>query len=101
MECWKNFGFYNGRLRKIMKQGHCPKCGSREVFRCAAVVRGAYDKIPTGPLTQARVDRWVCGRCGYVELWADPEDLENIQRYWASQPDPAEQRKGGADSALE
>ena len=67
-----------------MRDGNpCPKCGGRNIVRCRAFAKGSYDSIPAGFSRQADMYRWICCDCGYCELWADREQLENIKRTWS------------------
>lgn len=76
----------------MKRSGKCPKCGSTEIIADAkAVDRG--DSHMTWELTVATykkpgaflfkgeqsstVSAWVCGECGFVELYADePKGLK-------------------------
>ncbi len=72
-----------------MKKGSCPKCGSTKVIADATVLdRSPYnDKLTvqtdTRPLAilfkgtrKSHLSAWVCGECGYTELYAEtPETL--------------------------
>ena len=62
----------------------CPKCGGHDI----AVVdgyAGAYgsgNHIMLGKtvFSAARVDRYICGFCGYTEEWIRPEDLQKLAK---------------------
>ena len=71
------------RLRLPMKNSEvCPKCASREILHVA----GQRDEtsIVTGVggfLTSVPVARYVCGNCGYLELWIDSlDDLARVKQ---------------------
>jgi len=76
-------------MRKVDK---CAKCGSSSVIQRAMVVdfgqggekslRVRVDADPTAMVfkksTRSDVHAWICGQCGYMELYADdPADLYN------------------------
>ena len=62
----------------------CPKCGGAEVIRCKTAVNGAYDKLQAGVFRMVQTDRWVCCSCGYCELWADPEHMNELKDFWGT-----------------
>src|SRR5262245_19115052 len=53
-----------------MRTGVCPKCGAKEIRRRSG---GGVDgcRVPTGLLTSARIDRFACVSCGYLEQYLD------------------------------
>lgn len=72
----------------MKKTGICPKCGSRDII-APAEVHGSLDrpiKVGTYQNPDALIFKgrqevpifaWVCGVCGYLELYAsDPNDLK-------------------------
>ena len=60
-----------------MKQSKsCPKCGSTDLL---AVEPGLYNSFPTGFFSNARIQRYVCCRCGYAEEWVDSRDLYQLR----------------------
>ncbi len=72
-----------------MKTGRCPKCGSKEVMAnvevrddgrsgnhpLRVVVIGPepakHAAIWVQPQAEAEIHAWICGHCGYTELYAD------------------------------
>jgi predicted nucleic-acid-binding Zn-ribbon protein len=56
-----------------MKNGHCPKCNSTEVYRGAPATLAAgegwvhLENRKTG--TNIMLDSYVCANCGYVEMY--------------------------------
>jgi hypothetical protein len=65
-----------------MKSGVCPKCQSQNIIRGARVgPDAAFDPLWVSvfrarrslffPRRGSRARAWVCGDCGYVELYAD------------------------------
>ncbi|MCA1991275.1 MAG: hypothetical protein LDL41_04395 [Coleofasciculus sp. S288] len=72
-----------------MKNGQCPKCGSRDVFSNTHRKFPAFHTImlSSGNTSNryASLDTYVCGSCGYVESYvAKREDLDYIKEEWAS-----------------
>lgn len=70
-----------------MKNGQCPKCGSREVFCNANRKFPAQHTITVGSGSfgnrYAPLDTYICVTCGYVESYiAHPEDLSYIKKEW-------------------
>ena len=70
----------------MKKTGKCPKCSSTEIIADAkAVDRGHFDSQrefivatfwkPDALIFKEKhtsiISAWVCGQCGYVELYAD------------------------------
>ena len=76
----------------MKRSAKCPKCGGTDIIADAQVVdRGHYDarrdlsvatyRSPTAIVFKGRqettVSAWVCGACGYIELYADsPSKLD-------------------------
>lgn len=61
----------------------CPKCGSNEIYRVEAVVGNGYGSgnvIPTGLLGVIKVNRYVCGNCGFCEEWIDEKEVNALKR---------------------
>lgn len=61
----------------------CPKCGSYEIYKVEAVVGhtyGAGNVIPTGLLGTIKVNRYVCGTCGFCEEWIERNELATLKR---------------------
>jgi rubredoxin len=78
-----------------VKDGVCPKCGSKDVRTNATLPReqrpDAYgaNSIPgfttlRGWLSaMAPLDNYVCAMCGYVESYIkNPADLRHVQQHW-------------------
>ena len=67
-----------------MKNTHrCPKCGSIDILYIKGYT-GAYgsgNNIPTGftIFSAVKVDRYVCGYCGYSEEWIQQEDIPKLR----------------------
>ena len=62
---------------------NCPKCRSNEIYRVEAVVGNGYSSgnvIPTGLLSVIKVNRYVCGRCGFCEEWIDEKKIPTLRR---------------------
>lgn len=62
----------------------CPKCGGYEILFVEGRV-GAYgsgNNIITGVtiFSGIKVDRYVCGTCGYSEEWIRREDIPAIRK---------------------
>lgn len=61
----------------------CPKCGRTEIYKVEAVVGNGYasgNVIPTGLIGTIKVNRYVCGTCGFCEEWIDTNNLNTIRR---------------------
>lgn len=61
----------------------CPKCHSNVIYRVEAVVGNCYgagNVIPTGLIGTIKVNRCVCGTCGFCEEWIDTYNLNIIRR---------------------
>jgi predicted nucleic-acid-binding Zn-ribbon protein len=70
-----------------MKNGTCPKCGSRNIYSAEDLpLKGGpfgSNCIPVSLLSMAPLDNYVCADCGLVESYvADREKLEEIARRW-------------------
>ena len=96
-----------------MKNGVCPKCAGEKVFEIAEAKLPNYEYadstvpltltaayVPTGKTgmfgdkktrLSVRVSAYVCGACGYSELYA--KDLEQLQTF-------STQRQGGVRPVL-
>ncbi len=60
----------------------CPKCSSNEIFYVPAVIGNGYGSgnvIPTGLIGTIKVNRCICGICGYAEEWVDYSDLRKLK----------------------
>ena len=92
-----NYRFYAGLLRvsvillyyqiqedtDMKYTRKCPKCGRTEIYRVEAVVGNGYasgNVIPTGLIAIIKVNRCVCGTCGFCEEWIDANNLNTIRR---------------------
>lgn len=67
-----------------MKNTHtCPKCGSRDIIIVEgnAGAYGVGNNIPVGLtiFSYVKVDRYLCGRCGFSEEWIRQEDIEKVR----------------------
>lgn len=70
-----------------MKNGQCPKCGSKEVYSGADIPLKsgpfAGNAIPISLTSMAALDNYVCVACGLVESYiADPDKLEEVAQRW-------------------
>jgi predicted nucleic-acid-binding Zn-ribbon protein len=70
-----------------MKNGQCPKCGSREVYsgQNIPLKSGPFSSnaIPIGLTSTAALDNYVCAACGLVESYiADPAKLKEVEKRW-------------------
>ncbi len=70
-----------------MKDGKCPKCGSREVYSGTNIPlkSGPFtsNAIPISLTSMAALDNYVCVSCGLVESYiADRYKLEDIVKNW-------------------
>ena len=68
----------------MKKTGICPKCQGRDIL-CVEGSSGAYgsgNNIPLGLsiFSNAKVARYICRRCGFVEEWLKDPDLEKVNR---------------------
>ena len=62
-----------------MKDGVCPKCGSKDVHCGAKIGRVRISNFAM----PATLDNYVCIRCGYVESYiSDTMKLFQIARKW-------------------
>ena len=68
-----------------MKSGVCPKCASREVYhrigsRFPNEMINLNDKFITKSVAP---DKYVCGRCGYLEFYVPiNEDFQIVRDEW-------------------
>jgi len=70
-----------------MKNGQCPRCGSKEVYSGANIPlkSGPFSSnaIPIGLASMAALDNYVCVTCGLVESYiADASKLEDVAKRW-------------------
>lgn len=65
-----------------MKSGKCPKCGSDQILTEEA--GSARDFLPGGSMFHPlHLINYACGRCGYLESYVVPIDLELLNQKWA------------------
>ena len=61
----------------------CPKCQSKDIIYIEGDVRayGAGNNIQTGftIFSSVKVNRYVCGQCGYSEEWINECDLQRLK----------------------
>ena len=70
-----------------MKNGQCPKCGSREIYSNTNRKFPALHTMTIGSGNfgnrYAYLDTYICGSCGYVENYvAKQQDLNYIKEEW-------------------
>lgn len=70
-----------------MKDGKCPKCGSKQIFSSEdLVLKGGpfgSNSIPVSLTSMAALDNYVCADCGLVESYvADQDKLKEIPKKW-------------------
>ncbi len=70
-----------------MKNGLCPRCGSKEVYSGTNIPfkSGPFSSnaIPIGLTSMAALDNYVCTSCGLVESYiADPSKLDEVAKRW-------------------
>ena len=70
-----------------MKNGLCPKCGSKEVYSGADIPlkSGPFgsNAIPVSLVSMAAMDNYVCVDCGLVESYIeDSAKLKEIAKEW-------------------
>ena len=60
----------------------CPKCEGTDILVINGTVGayGAGNNIPTSAFKYAKVNRYLCTRCGYSEEWIDRDDIERIKK---------------------
>ena len=71
-----------------MKNGTCPKCGSRNIYSAddLPLKGGPFGSncIPVGLFSMAPLDNYVCTDCGLVESYvAEKAKREEIARRWS------------------
>ncbi len=75
-----------------MRTGQCPKCGAHEVHAGTEVTEHfghALNAIPVTLWTEALLDYYVCGACGYIESYVrSPDKLRRIARKWPRVEEP-------------
>ncbi len=67
-----------------MKDGHCPKCDSDEVYQKRnGILSYGYLYAAIGLLQKADFTDYICTRCGYTESYvADQRQLPKIAQKW-------------------
>ena len=63
----------------------CPKCEGTDILLIKGSV-GAYgsgNNIPASTFTYAKVDRYLCTRCGFSEEWVDREYIEKLRKKYS------------------
>jgi DNA-directed RNA polymerase subunit RPC12/RpoP len=70
-----------------MKDGKCPRCGSREIYSGEELLLKAgpfnSNAIPISMTSAAALDNYVCIDCGLVERYiADDRKLSEIRKKW-------------------
>jgi len=70
-----------------MKNGQCPRCGSKEIYSGANIPLKsgpfAGNAIPISLLSMAALDNYVCVACGLVESYiAEASKLEEVTKSW-------------------
>ena len=64
-----------------MKNGKCPKCNSREVYKHSGISQRSHLSVST--FKQAKLEDYVCAGCGYLEVYIiKSEDLKKIREKW-------------------
>ena len=75
-----------------MRDGYCPKCGSADVYRKKWQ---GYRTMSVGNFGMISADPYdyLCGQCGYVEIYIDNEEkLAEMRQHW-DPVDPKQKRK--------
>jgi ribosomal protein S27AE len=65
----------NERGIELKKNRTCVKCGSQKVVRIAD---NASVQIRLGTMLRTYAEPYVCCECGYTEMWAPQDKLEQI-----------------------
>ena len=70
-----------------MKNGQCPKCGSKEIYSGANIPLKsgpfAGNAIPISLTSMAALDNYVCVTCGLVESYiSDKDKLDDVVELW-------------------
>jgi predicted nucleic-acid-binding Zn-ribbon protein len=64
-----------------MKTGKCPKCNSRDIYKKSTYSQRSNLSVST--FKQARLEDYVCTKCGYIETYVLKEDdLKKIRDKW-------------------
>lgn len=63
-----------------MKNGGCPKCGSKDVRKEESQMNGRNSMGLGWWQGFAKIINYVCPSCGYLESYIHPEDLEAVAR---------------------
>lgn len=68
----------------------CPKCGYTQILRIEGTVgaHGRGNNITAGMtiFSSAKLPRYICCRCGYLEEWVDTKDLPQIIEFYKKNP---------------
>lgn len=62
----------------MKKNKHCPKCNSKEIakFPDKKGKFNVYNSLAVDALHTARVERYICKACGYMEEYVVVEDIK-------------------------
>ena len=77
-----------------MKDGHCPKCGSSDVFVSLAPFSRYSTRLPITAWSMAEREHYVCTSCGYVQVYiSDSESLKKIAESWPRAGSPEAKKR--------
>lgn len=83
-----------------LNDGICPKCNATEIY---TTDNDTYKIVPhkfgsvgsfaefidrVAGLPSPVVDNYVCGNCGYAELYVRPSSIEKVKKSWNLLPPP-------------
>ena len=57
--------------------GRCPKCGSKNLYITDPVLSASFQM---GAFSSARLSRYICCDCGYLEEWVTGKNLERVRK---------------------
>ena len=64
-----------------MKNGKCPRCNSREIYKHYANTQRSH--LSVSLFKQAKLQDYVCASCVYLEVYImKEEDLKKIKDKW-------------------